>query len=178
MPKCGFYVLKWEFDSNEKLILKESKSIISFTSQGIRIDSTRLQTKEVLTYLGVTSKPNGDQSAQAQVLIKKAEQIDQQLSSIQLSQYYAYTYLQYAINPKLTYTLATLSLSDIQLASIQGRVHPEVLTNTGFNRNFPIELRYGKKYSSVGLLDLKPEQRITNIQMIHKLLLHSVHKKT
>ena len=65
MPKCGFYVLKWEFDSNEKIILKESKSISSFTSQGIRIDSTRLQTKEVLTYLDVTSQSNVDQSAQA-----------------------------------------------------------------------------------------------------------------
>ena len=118
MPKCGFYVLKWEFDSNEKLLLKESKSTISFSSQGIRIDSTRLQTKEALTYLGVTSQPNGDQSAQAQVLIKKAEQIGQQLSSIHLSQYYAHTYSQCTINPKITYPLNRSSLSDKQLASI------------------------------------------------------------
>ena len=67
MFKCGFYVLRWDFDSKEKSILKENKSTISFTSQGIRIESIRLQTKESLTYLGVTSQSNDDQSSQAQV---------------------------------------------------------------------------------------------------------------
>ena len=112
ISKCRFYVLQQEFDSKEKPILKENKSTISFTSQGIRIYSTRLQTKEALTYLGVTYQPNDDQSAQSQVLIKKAENIGQQLSSIYLSQYYAPTYSQCAINPKLTHPLVASSLSD------------------------------------------------------------------
>ena len=74
--------------------------------------------------------------------------------------------------------MAVSSLSDKQLALIQDRVHPEILASTCFNCNFPIDLRYGKnKYSSVGLLDLKPEQRIRKIQMIHKLFLHPVQKK-
>ena len=64
--------------------LTQTKSTISFTSQGIRIGSTKLQTKEVLTYLVVTSQPNDDQSAQAQGLIKKAEK--------KANNYHQYTY--------------------------------------------------------------------------------------
>ena len=45
ISKCGIYVLQWEFNSKENPILKENKSTISFTSQVIRIESTRLQIK-------------------------------------------------------------------------------------------------------------------------------------
>ena len=60
MSKCRFYVLQWEFDLKNR-ISKENKSTITFTSQGIKIASTRLQTKETIKYLDDNFQPNDDQ---------------------------------------------------------------------------------------------------------------------
>ena len=79
MIKCGFYTIQWSYDENEKSIINENTSNVTFKSQDISINSKKLQHDDVLTYLGVTSQPSGDQAAQTNALIYKAEQIAQQL---------------------------------------------------------------------------------------------------
>ena len=47
----------------------------------------------------------------------------------------------------------------------------------GYNKNWPVELRYDKhKYSGERLIDYKEEQRVINIQIIHKLMTRPEHK--
>ena len=133
ISKCGFYTIQWSFDENEKPIINENKSNVTFKAQDISINSKKPQHDDALTYLGVILQPSGDQSEETTVLINKAENIAQQLSSIHLSQYYSNVYLQCSVNPKLTYLLAASSLSSKQLSSIQQKNHPEILASTGFN---------------------------------------------
>ena len=47
----------------------------------------------------------------------------------------------------------------------------------GFNRNWPIPLRYGKhKYCGLEILDWKVEQHLRRIKFMRKLFLHKRHK--
>ena len=69
MSKYGFYIIQWSFDANEKPISNENRPTITFKAEEISIKSTRLQNDEALIYLGVTSQPSGDQSAQTNALI-------------------------------------------------------------------------------------------------------------
>ena len=60
---------------------------------------------------------------------------------------------------------------------IHSLINPSVIAIKGFNRNWPEGLRYGNhKYCGLKILDYRVEQRLTKIQLLHKLLLHLKHK--
>ena len=52
-----------------------------------------------------------------------------------------------------------------------------MIATKGFNRNWHIQLRYGKhEYCGLEILDLKVEQRLRKIQFMRKLFLNQRHK--
>ena len=72
--------------------------------------------------------------------------------------------------------LLAYSLTDKQLDSIQKLIHPPMISSKGFNRNWPIQLRYWKhKHCGLKILDLKVEQQLRKIQFMRKLFLNKRH---
>ena len=72
-----------------------------------------------------------------------------------------YTYYQCSINSKLGYPLVATSLRNKQINSIQKVFHPAVIVCKGFNRKWPVVLRYGNTiYSGLDLMDFKVEQKV------------------
>ena len=67
---------------------------------GTKIQSTQLQTNQAITYLGVTSQVDGDQSAQTSVK-KKANNTSRKLNCCHMPHYYGYIHQLCSINPKL-----------------------------------------------------------------------------
>ena len=63
LTKYDYYIFEREFDSIEKLQLINIKSPIYFNNiSGINVASTQLQPPQAITYIGVTSQPNGYQN--------------------------------------------------------------------------------------------------------------------
>ena len=91
--------------------------------------------------------------------------------------YYGHIHQLCSINPKLTYPLVASSMSNKQLKSIQSIIHPSVIASKGFNRNWPEGLRYGNhNYCGLDLIDLRVEQRLRKIQILHKVLFYQKYK--
>ena len=68
-------------------------------------------------------------------------------------------------------------MSNKQLYSIQSKMHPKVLSCMDYNRNRPMELRYGRhKYSGLRLIDYRVEQQVRNIQFMYTIMTHPKHQ--
>ena len=65
MDENDWYLIEWNFDSNESPYIKEQTHPLSFIDEsGNRIPYKKLQPHAPATYLGVTSQVNGSQKAQ------------------------------------------------------------------------------------------------------------------
>ena len=94
-----------------------------------------------------------------------------------MSHYYSHVYNNCLIIPRITYPLATSSLTSKHFNKLHTALYPTVIANKGFNRHFQNPLRYGlHKYSGLGLLDLKIEQGIRKIQILHNIIFHPKHQ--
>ena len=158
--------------------MQETKEELSITMyDGSKIKSTQLQPNQATTYLGVTSKVDGKQSAQTKCLKQKAKKISRKLNCCHMPHYYGHIQQLCSINPKLTYSLVVSSMNNKLLKLIHSLIHPSVIASKEFNRNWPEGLRYGNhKYCGLEMLDYRVEQRLRKIKLLHKLLLHPTHK--
>ena len=73
--------------------------------KSIEIQSTHLQPNNLLIYLGATSQIDGDQTTQTKVLKQQVDQLAKQLVSTSMQHYYANTFQQCSLNPKVVYPL-------------------------------------------------------------------------
>ena len=61
--KCAWYLIKWDFDSNDSPFMQSEQDELNITiHDGTRIQSTQLQPNQATTCLGVNNQINGDQS--------------------------------------------------------------------------------------------------------------------
>ena len=91
-------------------------------------------------------------------IARERKRTKQKLSTCHMSHYYDHLYQQCSIISKLSYPLLASSLIDRQIGSIHKIIHPSVIAAKGFNRNWPILLRYrNHKYCGLEMLDLKVE---------------------
>ena len=75
MDKNAWYLIEWDFDSNETPYIKEQTYPLNFLDEsGNDIPSKQLQLHEPATYLGVTSQVNWSQESQYRELLEKTEQ--------------------------------------------------------------------------------------------------------
>ena len=96
-------------------------------------------------------------SAEAKIMSKK-------LVTCHLTHYAAHMPQTCSIKSKLFYPLIASSLSDKQLNSIQDLIHPTVISSKGFNKYWPVALRYRiYEYSGLGMMDMRVKQRVRKI---------------
>ena len=120
LSKCGWYVIDLGLDSNDKPQMKKTKHKLWITTPTWeKIPSKQLNPNTPSTYLEVTSQIDGDQTAQLSKLIKSSKELSKQLRTCHMPPRYGHLYQECFINPKLSYPLLALSLSDKQLDSIQ-----------------------------------------------------------
>ena len=83
------------------------------------------------------------------------------LSKINMYHYYSHIYNNYSIIPRIPYPLAASSLTNNHFNKLHVALYSAIIASKGFNRHFPIPLRYGlHKYSGLGILDLEVQQGI------------------
>ena len=89
MDKHTWYLIEWDFDSNETPYIKEKTHHLNFLDEsGNEIPSKQLQPHEPATYLGVISQVNGSQEGQYRELLEKTEGSARKLSTTHMSHYY------------------------------------------------------------------------------------------
>ena len=75
LDKCAWYIISWEFKKDKPQMKCITKNLYIQSPNGKRIKSKQLQNNIPTTYLGVTSQVNGEQSAQTNILYKKASRM-------------------------------------------------------------------------------------------------------
>ena len=132
------------------------------SENNVHVQSQQLSPNDANKYLGVVSQPNGKQNAMTTHLRQVADSLSRTIASIHLPHYYAHIFHKCKVNPKLNYPLAATFMSNEQINRIQRRIHLEVITSKGYNRKWPIELRYGHhNYCGLGMQDYRVEQRLS-----------------
>ena len=106
MDKNAWYLIEWDFDSNETPYIKEQTHPLNFLDEsGNKIQSKKLQPNKPATYYGVTPQVNGSQEAQYRELLEKTEQSARKLSNTHMSHYYSHVYKNFSIIPRITYPI-------------------------------------------------------------------------
>ena len=123
-----------------------------------------LNKNETCKYLGITSAPDGNQNHQFKVIFQNAKTGAFIISSNPFNHYQAFLYFISHLLPKLTSTLTSAALTTKQYKKIEGAFHPSVIAVMGYNRTWPIALRYGThKYGGHQMKSLEVEALIKNI---------------
>ena len=87
MGKCAWYLINWNFDSNDSPRMQETKEELNITMHdGTKMKSTQLKPNQVTIYLGVTSQVDGNQSAQTTILKNKVNKISRKLNCCHMPQ--------------------------------------------------------------------------------------------
>ena len=80
ISECAWYLIERKFDSNDSPRMQEKKEELNITMHdGTKMKSTQLQPNQATTYVGVTSKVDGNQSAQTTIFKKESKQNQQKL---------------------------------------------------------------------------------------------------
>ena len=113
LSKCGWYVIEWGLDINDKPQMKKKKYNLWITApSGEKIPSQRLDQNTPSTYLGVTSQINGNQTAQLSRLEESVKELNKKLSTCHMPHHYGRIYQKCSIHPKLSYPLLASFLID------------------------------------------------------------------
>ena len=115
-----------------------------------------ISNNECMKYLRIKSAPSGNQDSQFHSSITTAKLGARTLDTNPFGRYHAKLYLNTHLNPKLYYPFTCSSLSNQQYIDINKTHIPSSLSSMGFNRTWPLSLRYG--CHSYGGLQLKYPQ--------------------
>ena len=174
IPKCAIYTLEWDFDEQGIPFLQKH------TTSSINIQSSETKTKQLIPhlpndapfkYLGVHTSPNGCQKKQSDVTFKTAQDGARILASKPFSHFQARIYLNSHLNMKLYFPLTTSSLPEAQYTRINKAHIPQALSSMGFNKTWPIALRFGcHPYGGLQLKHIEVEALIRKLRSVHDLL--------
>lgn len=111
--------------------------------------------------MGVTSVPDGNQHYQFKVILTNAKISAFIISSNLFNHHQVFLkFISYLI-PKLTSPLTSAVLSTNQYNAIEGTFRPSAIAVMGYNRTWPITLRYGAyQYGGLQMKSLEVEALI------------------
>ena len=121
--------------------------------------------------MGITSAPDGNQHHQFKVILKNAKIGAFIFSSNPFNHHQAFLYFISHVLPKLTSPLTSAALDTKQYNKIEGAFHPSVIAAMGYNRTWPIVLRYGThQYGGLQMKSLEVEALNKKIQCLRSLM--------
>ena len=120
-----------------------------------------LNINETCKYLGVTSAPDGNQNHQFKVIFQNSKTGAFIISSNPFNHHQVFLYFISHLLPKLTPPPTSAVLTTKQYNKIEGAFHPSVIAAMGYNRTWPIALRYDTpKYGGLQMKSLEVEALI------------------
>ena len=86
MSKCNFCILDRIFDKSDKPVLNNNKETVTFLSENnIQVQSQQLSPNDAIKYLGVVSRPNGNQNTITTHLRQVADSLSRTIASMYFS---------------------------------------------------------------------------------------------
>ena len=146
LSKRAWYCISWDFTSNGLPIM------IDINNHTIRIKSSapssivtikQLPITSSSKYLGVDNPPIGDQTKQLKTLLVSAQRGARIFTSSKLNHAHIGMCLNTYLFPELVTPLACSHLSTTQYQSIQQQYITSVISSMGYNKTWPVSLRYG-----------------------------------
>ena len=117
--------------------------------------------------MGITSAPDGNQHHQFKVILKNAKIGAFIFSSNPFNHHQVFLYFISHVLPKLTSPLTSAALDTKQYNKIEGAFHPSVIAAMGYNRTWPIVLRYGThQYGGLQMKSLEVEALIKKYNVL------------
>ena len=152
-------------DNNNHTILIKS----SATSSIVTIKQHPITSS--FKYLGVDNPPSGDQTKQLKTLLASTQRGARTFTSSKLNHAHIGMYLNTHLFTKLIIPFACSHLSTTQYQSIQQQYITSAISSTGYNKKWPISLRFGDhKYCGLQLKHLETEAIIRNISHLRIIL--------
>ena len=179
--KCAWYLIQWDFTSSgiPFISTKPNNNTIDITSSSDKKQRSiqNLTIHETCKYLGVTSAPDENQTHQYNVILKNAKTGAYIITANPFNHHQAFLYFVSHLLPKLTSPLTSAALTTKQYNKIEGAFHPSVIAAMGYNRTWPIALRYGTHlYGGLQMKSLEVEALIKKIQCLRSLMNKKKHK--
>jgi hypothetical protein len=166
--KSYWFLIHFIFDSNgwRYATIDESPGEITIrdiTGDG-RVELERLEVDEARETLGVFIAMDGNQTAQTEALMTKANAWADKVRTGHFSQAEAWFSLQYCVMKSLEYPLMATSLSKKQCDKIMKPIRAAVLPALGMNRHLPLTVVHGpQEFQGVGIPDLWTVQGILKL---------------
>ena len=124
-----------------------------------------------MAYLGITSSRDGNPQHQLKIATDIAKEGARILLSNPFNNYQASIYLNSHFMPKLIYTFTSVCFNTKQYETIESTILPTAIAKMGFNRTWPIALRYGsRQFGGLGIRKLETQVTIKKIQGLQSLL--------
>ena len=134
-----------------------------------------LSAKDKVTYLGITSSRDGNVQHQLIITLAIAKEATRVLLCSPFNNYQSFIYLNSHFMPKLTYPFTAACFTSNQYNNIESIIIPTAIAKMGFNRTWPIALRYGSHpFGGLRLRKLETEALIKNIQGLQSLMEHNL----
>ena len=124
-----------------------------------------------MIYLGITSSRDGDPKHQLNIEIDIAKEGARIILSNPFNNYQDLIYLNSHFMPKLMYPFSSVCFNPNQYENIESNILPTAIAKMGFNRTWPLALRYGsRQFGGLGFRKLETEATIKKIQGLQSLM--------
>ena len=129
-----------------------------------------LSAKDKMTYLGITTSRDGNPQHQLKIVTYIAKDGARILLSNPFNNYQASIYINSHFMPKFIYPFTSACFNTKQYNTIELTILPTAIAKMGFNRTWPIVLRYGShQCGGLGIRKLETEVTIKKIQGLQSL---------
>ena len=175
LTKCSHDTLHWKFNNDGTVTTSEYYDNIEIKVKKNNTDEIAiipgLSAKDKVTYLGITSSRDGNPQHQLNIATDIAKEGARILLSNPFNNYQASIYLNSHFMPKLTYPFTSACFNTKQYENIESTILPTAIAKMGFNRTWPIALRYGShQFGGLGIRKLETEATIKKIQGLQSLM--------
>jgi hypothetical protein len=178
LSKCSWYIMYWDWHLGRpytRAISPDDAPTVSLTTQGNHSGTPtvikRLPLDKASRILGVHLSPNGNFSAQLQVLKDKADTLSIRLRSPKLTPQDIQTFHRTMYMPAMKYVLPALAVDEEELQPIQSKIIPVILQKLGYSSKLPTEIRHGPiEMGGLNLMDLRTEIGISTIKYMRNAI--------
>lgn len=174
IPKCNYYVMKWDFKSSGIPKLDKGVDTILFLENGDRTTSVSM-TNDAITVahktLGTWKSAARDQVKQVAELTEKSNDYARTILASPVTRGDNWTAYHAVYLPRMTFVLPTSYLSEKMLYNIERKAIDATLCKGGFVSSFPRKVAFGPhRYGGIAMRPLKIEQLSQQIQTVLKHL--------
>ena len=156
LTKYSHDTLHWEFNNDGTVTTSDNYDNIEIKVKKNNTEERAiipgLSAKDKVTYIGIISSRDGNPQHQLKIATDIAKEGAQILLSNPFNNYQASIYLNSHFMPTLTYPSTSECFNTKQHETIESTILSTAIAKMGFDRTWPISLRYGShKFGGLGI---------------------------